>query len=168
MYLHVFPKLSAAATSAAPAAAAASTASKSTHEDQIINCNMKDFEDILRRHCTTWLQRRRCLQVLESFNSKLQSIEDKMVINFCFGHHLSQSSHLQGFVASRECVPACLLTSMLCTFAVLEPVSISAREGVVRRDRPRPCPGQNEGGTGRNENFGPSPEHRCGCQGLPH
>lgn len=81
MYLHVFPKLSAAATSAAPAAAAASTASKSTHEDQIINCNMKDFEDILRRHCTTWLQRRRCLQVLESFNSKLQSIEDKMCLS---------------------------------------------------------------------------------------
>ena len=80
MYLHVFPKLSADAISAAAAAAAPASASKPAYQDQIINCTMKDFEgNILRRHCTTWLQRRRCLDVLESFNSDLQTIEDKMV-----------------------------------------------------------------------------------------
>jgi len=77
MYLHVFPNLSAASISTATASA--TPAGKPSHEDQIINCDMKDFEgQILRRHCGTWLQRRRCLDVLESLDTKLQSIEDRM------------------------------------------------------------------------------------------
>ena len=93
MYLHVFPNLSAASTSAAAASATPAAAGEQRHEDQIINCDIKDFEgEILRRHCSTWLQRRRCLDILESLDSKLQSIEDKMVRKLPRAHvHLLRS-----------------------------------------------------------------------------